>query len=321
MTSSSWPASRSPSPTPRRSKAWPRLPVRPTGSTPGCSPELSRRDLVPAIWLPTLGCGPSGSGPGSGCTFTATGPRSTTASTPPCWPSPSRVRSATCFGAGGRQLLARLTLPEPWIGNLTAALALIDDLDDQIDACEQQLRRQGADHPSVPLLMTAPGIAWVLGYPIAAEVDDSTRFPSPKKLCGSSGLCPRVYQSGRRDQRGPLAKNGPPSLRWALIEAAIHAARHPCYRDHYQHTKQRPGRQRGARVARVEVARKLTEPSGTCSPAPSPLLRQGPLPALWSPDDPCLNWASRSLPSTCSSHPGGHREMSTHRPHNHWFHP
>jgi hypothetical protein len=27
------------------------------------------------------------------------------------------------FGAGGRQLLARLALPEPWIGNITAALA------------------------------------------------------------------------------------------------------------------------------------------------------------------------------------------------------
>jgi transposase len=53
----------------------------------------------------------------------------------------------TCFGAGGRQLLERLALPEPWIGNLTAALALIDDLDDQIDACEQQLRHLGADHP------------------------------------------------------------------------------------------------------------------------------------------------------------------------------
>jgi hypothetical protein len=195
MTSSSWPAGRSPSLTPRRSKARPRLPVRPTGSTPGCSPELSRRDLVPEIWLPTPGCGPSGSGPGSGCTWSATGPRSRTASTPPCWPSASRVRSATCCGAGGRQLLARLALPEPWIGNLTAALALIDDLDDQIDACEQQLRRLGADHPSVPLLMTAPGIAWVLGYTIAAEVGDITRFPSPKKLCGYTGLCPRVYQS------------------------------------------------------------------------------------------------------------------------------
>jgi transposase len=58
--------------------------------------------------------------------------------------------------------------------------------------------------------MTAPGIAWVLGYTIAAEVGDITRFPSPKKLCGYTGLCPRVYQSGSRDQRGPLANNGPP---------------------------------------------------------------------------------------------------------------
>src|ERR671911_3244220 len=49
--------------------------------------ELSRRELVPELWLPTLGCAPSGSGRGSGCTFTATAPRSRTASTPPCWPS------------------------------------------------------------------------------------------------------------------------------------------------------------------------------------------------------------------------------------------
>jgi transposase len=40
----------------------------------------------------------------------------------------------------------------------------------------------GADHPSVPLLLTAPGIAWVLGYTIAAELGDITRFASPKKL-------------------------------------------------------------------------------------------------------------------------------------------
>jgi transposase len=113
----------------------------------------------------------------------------------------------------------------------------------------------------VPLLMTAPGIAWVLGSTIAAEVGDIGRFPSPKQAVGDTGLCPRVYQAGSRDQRGPLAHNGPPYLRWALIEAATHPARHPCYRDHYQHTKQRLGRQRGARVARVEVARKLTEAS------------------------------------------------------------
>jgi transposase len=48
----------------------------------------------------------------------------------------------------------------------------------------------------------------VLGYTIAAEIGDIDRFQSPRKLAGYTGLCPRVYQSGSSDRRGPLAKNG-----------------------------------------------------------------------------------------------------------------
>jgi len=111
----------------------------------------------------------------------------------------------------------------------------------------------------VPLLMTTPGIGWVLGYTIAAEIGDITRFASPTKLAGYTGLCPRVYQSGGKDHRGPLAKNGPKYLRWALIEAAVHAARHPIYADRYRRTKTRLGRQRGPKVAQVDLARRLAE--------------------------------------------------------------
>ncbi len=35
--------------------------------------ELSRRDLVPAIWLPDPRCEPIGNGPGSGCTWSIIG--------------------------------------------------------------------------------------------------------------------------------------------------------------------------------------------------------------------------------------------------------
>ena len=65
----------------------------------------------------------------------------------------------------------------------------------------------------------------------------------------------------RRTRTGAASwpSNGPKHLRWALVEAAVHAARHPVYVDHYQRTKIRLGRQRGAKVARVEIARKLTE--------------------------------------------------------------
>jgi transposase len=102
-------------------------------------------------------------------------------------------------------------------------------------------------------------VGWVLAYTIASEIGDIARFASPKKLAGYTGLCPFVRQSGNHDLRGPLAKNGPKYLRWALVEAATHAARDAHYRARYERNKKRLGRQRGAKVARIDIARQLAE--------------------------------------------------------------
>jgi transposase len=108
-------------------------------------------------------------------------------------------------------------------------------------------------------LMTAPGIGWITGLTIAAEIGDINRFSTPVKLTGYTGLCPRVSKSGEMDRRGPLSKHGPKYLRWGLMEAAIAASSHPPCNDRYQRTKRRLGRQRGAKVAQIELARRLTE--------------------------------------------------------------
>lgn len=221
--------------------------------------ELCRRDLVPAIWLPTPGIRAERERARWRLHLVRhrVALKNRIHATLLAFGKPCTV--SDLFGTKGRELLERLAIPDPWAANITAALALIDDLDVQVLDCERELRRMGADHPYVPLLISVPGIAWVLAYTIAAEIGDITRFPSPKKLCGYTGLCPRVYQSGGRDHRGPLAKNGPKYLRWALIEATVHASRHPLYREHYLRTKARLGKQRGAQVARVELARKLAD--------------------------------------------------------------
>jgi transposase len=220
--------------------------------------ELSRRELVPAIWLPD----PEVRAERERARFRLHLVRHRSslkqrihavllAHGKPCPVS-------DLFGVRGRELLARLALPEPWAGTVAASLRLIDELDREIDASEAELRRLGAEHRYVPLLMTVPGIGWVLAYTIAAEIGDIHRYPSPAKLAGHTGLCPRVYQSGGSDRRGPLAKNGPKHLRWALIEAATHASRHPLYQERYQRTKIRLGKQRGPKVAQVDLARRLT---------------------------------------------------------------
>jgi transposase len=219
--------------------------------------ELARRDLVPAIWLPD----PDTRAERERARFRLHLVRHRVAlknrihATLIAFGHPLPV--SDLFGVAGRDLLGRLGIPEPWATTLATSLCLVDELDERIAQCERELRVLGADHPDVPLLMTVPGIAWVLGYTIAAEIGDIGRFDSPKKLAGYTGLCPYVRQSGGRDDRGPLAKNGPKYLRWALIEAATHAARHPVYRDRYERTKRRLGKQRGSKVARVDIAREL----------------------------------------------------------------
>ena len=163
------------------------------------------------------------------------------------------------FGLEGRELLARLEVPEPWRGNVAASLALLDDLEDQTAEVNTRLREGHAEHPYIPLLMSAPGIGWVLAFTIAAEIGEIERFASPAKLTGYTGLCPKVVQSGDSDRRGPLSKHGPTYLRWALIEATMHALRHPAYAERYQRTKRRLGKQRGAKVAQIEIARRLAQ--------------------------------------------------------------
>jgi hypothetical protein len=90
-----------------------------------------------------------------------------------------------------------------------------------------QLKQRGADHRYIPLLVTAPGFGWINAFTVASEIGDIERFPSPAKLCGYTGLCPRVIQSGNTDRRGPISKHGPRYLRWALFEAALNALQAP----------------------------------------------------------------------------------------------
>jgi transposase len=221
--------------------------------------ELCARDLVPAIWLPD----PQVRGARERARFRLhlvkhrTQLKNRIHATLMSFGRPCPM--SDLFGAGGRRLLGDLELPEPWSSTLAASLVLIDDLDAQIAACETELRALGAEHRDISLLQTVPGIGWVLGYTIAAETGDIARFATAKKYVGYTGLCPRVYQSGGTDRRGSVAKNGPPYLRWALVEAALHAARTSHFKARYQATAQRVGGVRGRKIARVELARELAK--------------------------------------------------------------
>jgi len=117
--------------------------------------ELARRDLVPAIWLPD----PMVRAERERARWRLHLVRHRSS-------LKQRVHAvllthgkpcpvSDLFGVRGRQLLAKLALPEPWQETIAASLRLIDELEREITDCERELRRLGADHRYVPLLLTA----------------------------------------------------------------------------------------------------------------------------------------------------------------------
>ena len=62
---------------------------------------------------------------------------------------------------------------------------------------QPRLKDGHSDHPYIPLLMSAPGIGWVLAFTIAAEIGEIERFSSPEKLDRLHGALPAGQPVGR----------------------------------------------------------------------------------------------------------------------------
>jgi transposase len=121
--------------------------------------ELSRRELVPAVWLPD----PAVRAERERARWRLylvhhrTALKNRIHATLLTFGYPCPV--ADLFGVAGRQLLDGMTVPEPWAGDVAAARHPIDLLNSEIHGGEAALRTAGADHPYVPLLTTAPASA------------------------------------------------------------------------------------------------------------------------------------------------------------------
>jgi transposase len=163
--------------------------------------ELSRRELVPALWLPSLDeralrerlrrrmhlvrLRTSAKGRIFGLQ-TQWGVRV----------SLTRLRRAD-----GLTLLERAGVPEVWRRSVSECLALIDFLDARIAPLEAELRPFAKADPRAVLLDTIPGVAELLALTIAVEVGEISRFATPEKLVSYGRLAPRVRQSSPAAQR------------------------------------------------------------------------------------------------------------------------
>jgi transposase len=158
------------------------------------------------------------------------------------------------FAEKNRDFWENLELSPAEKSILLSDLATLDFAEKQKDLLEKELGRLAAQDERVPLLVQLPGIGLLGAMNLLAAIGEIERFPTAKKLVGYAGLYPRYHQSGQRYTSGKLVSMGRRDLRWAMVEAAIHATRsHPHWKQVYRRLEPRTGRNK----ALVAVARKL----------------------------------------------------------------
>ena len=98
------------------------------------------------------------------------------------------------------------------------------------------------------------GIGPLTAVAVLAELGDCRRFSSSRQAVRYGGLDITVHASDKRRAPGHLSRQGPPTLRWALYEAAQVAPRTGSPdRDYYRQAAARLGHNR----ALLAVAPKL----------------------------------------------------------------
>jgi transposase len=154
--------------------------------------------------------------------------------------------------------LAALLAQKPELRPALAPLiAMLEALDKQIAEISRGLKRRAAADPACTRMMTIPSVGPILALTYKSSIEDPERFERGKDAGAYAGLVPRRQQSGERDSLGRISKAGDPMLRSALYEAAnvmVSRLKRPCP---LQAWGKALVATRGARKARVAVARKL----------------------------------------------------------------
>jgi len=126
------------------------------------------------------------------------------------------------FGKKGRTLLTqRLSeLPSQTRFSVETELTLLDQVNEQIEKVEEQIRAVVAETPAIQLLMTMPGVGSILGIVIALEIGDIKRFAGADRLASYAGTVPRIASSGGKTRYGRARSDVNQYLKWAFSEAA-----------------------------------------------------------------------------------------------------
>lgn len=125
------------------------------------------------------------------------------------------------FGKMGRERIQECLglLPEQTRYVLETLLHHLDEVERQIGEIEKRMKEVFHLNEESKLLMTMPGVGFILSVVIYLEVGDVSRFSGPERLASYSGTVPRVHASGEKVRYGRLRPDTNRYLKWAFCEA------------------------------------------------------------------------------------------------------
>ena len=147
------------------------------------------------------------------------------------------------------------SIPDSAIFLIDSMLKIYDNLQIEIARIEERMKfyMRGYER-QLSILMSVPGIGFVISSNLLAEIGVINDFPSSDKLTKWAGITPSVYQSANTNHTGSITKQGSKYLRWALVEAAHSAIKRPGkLNDYFNSLLPR----KGYKKAIVAVARKM----------------------------------------------------------------
>lgn len=140
-------------------------------------------------------------------------------------------------------------------------LEQLEVVESQIGLFEQRTREVFSKTAELELVMSLPGVGFILGVVIVLEVGDVRRFPTASHLASYAGTTPRVHSSGGRTRYGQLREDVNRYLKWAYVEAAnaVCLQRRVSPHRHVSHLYDWIAHSKGHQKAIGAVARHLSE--------------------------------------------------------------
>jgi transposase len=172
---------------------------------------------------------------------------------------PEEIREASkqfkdVFGKKGKEWLQNLTMADKQRKALDDLMELEEMFSTKIKQSDRLVQDLFEKDSDCKLLESIPGFGTFLSVLTKVEIEDVKRFASSGQLASYAGVVPSTYSSGDRTYHGRIVKGGNKWLRWAFVEAALHASH---TRGELKRFYNRIKRKKGTKIARVATARKL----------------------------------------------------------------